>query len=99
MNGNATVECDWLPPSGSHSGTSIQSMGTSEVYRERRLAVGPLAHPSEEGGSVILFFPLPRYGSRAGTSWLRSGRGSPPESMAAGIAQESEGEAETCQRW
>lgn len=50
-------------------------------------------------GRVTEVFFLPRYGSRVGTSWLRSGRGSPPESMADGIAPESEGDAETYQRW
>lgn len=100
MNGNVTAEFHWLPACGSHS-------STSEVHRERGegeggkgrdgAAIGLFAHPSDEGGGSVRLLPL--YGSRAGTGWLRSGCGSPPESMAAGIALESGGEAETCQRW
>lgn len=68
--------------------------------------VGPFTHPSEEQEGPVRIFPTPSpppsprlYGSRTGASWLRGDRGSPPESMAAGFAPESEGETRTCQTW
>ncbi|KAM7380491.1 hypothetical protein PAMP_003783 [Pampus punctatissimus] len=66
-------------------------------FTENRGSHWLFARLSEQGGGSVHLLPL--YGSRAGTGWLRSGCGSPPESMAAGIALESEGEAEACQRW
>lgn len=102
MNGNVTAKFDWLSLCGPQS-------ATGEVCRQPRLLLDS-SHIHLSGGrdELALFFlsffffsspRFPRYGSRAWTSWLRGDRGSPPESMAAGIALESGGDTETCQRW
>lgn len=52
MNGNVAAASHWLSAPSSHS-------ETSDVYREA--AIGPFAHPFEEGGFQrfsFLFFPL-----------------------------------------
>lgn len=52
MNGNVTPEIYWLPTFSSHS-------ETSDVYREAEAAIGPFAHPFEEGGSAVCSFFAP----------------------------------------
>lgn len=100
MNGNVALDFHWLPPRGSHS-------GTSEVYRERRRPLdGSQIRLRREDLYAFFFFPCLSTGAERGPAGFAAAVGLHPRVWRLGLhwragekrRHASDGEKETKRR-